>query len=124
MSGWVKMLRLPDQIPLDQEIASVTARSRGLQANRCQATDGVCDIGKCHVARAERRAVAVIPPRRNATVESCHRRCKRPRRCSAGVEMPRSDHLVTMVRGQPAIGSTAAPNAATAKATSKPGCHL
>jgi hypothetical protein len=118
------MLRLPDQIPLDQEIASVTARSHGLQANRCQLTDGACDTGKCHDASAERGAVAVIPPRRNATVESCHRRCNRPQRGSASVEVTRSGHLATMVRGQPAIGSTAAPNAATAKAKSKPGCHV
>lgn len=45
---------LPDQIPEDQEIGSVTA-------------DGACDTRKCHDAIAERGAHAVIPPRRNAT---------------------------------------------------------
>jgi len=44
---------LLDQIPADQEIASVTA-------------DGACDTRKCHDAIAERGAAAVIPPRRNA----------------------------------------------------------
>jgi hypothetical protein len=41
------------QIPPDQEIASVTA-------------DGAYDTRKCHDAIAERRAHAVIPPRKNA----------------------------------------------------------
>lgn len=41
------------QIPLDQEIASVTA-------------DGAYDTRKCHDAIAERGAAAVIPPRKNA----------------------------------------------------------
>ena len=45
--------QLLDQIPPDQEIASVTA-------------DGAYDTRKCHDAIAERGAVAVIPPRRNA----------------------------------------------------------
>ncbi|EPX82908.1 Transposase DDE domain protein [Rubellimicrobium thermophilum DSM 16684] len=44
---------LLDQIPADQEIASVTA-------------DGAYDTRKCHDAIAERGAAAVIPPRRNA----------------------------------------------------------
>jgi len=44
---------LPDQIPPDQEIASVTA-------------DGAFDIGKCHDAIAARGADAIIPPRKNA----------------------------------------------------------
>lgn len=44
---------LLDQIPADQEIGSVTA-------------DGACDTRKCHDAIADRRAHAVIPPRRNA----------------------------------------------------------
>ena len=44
---------LLDQIPPDQEIASVTA-------------DGAYDTRKCHEAIAERGAAAVIPPRRNA----------------------------------------------------------
>jgi Transposase DDE domain len=45
--------QLLDQIPPDQEIASVTA-------------DGAYDTRKCHDAIAERGAAAVIPPRRNA----------------------------------------------------------
>ena len=44
---------LLDQIPADQEIASVTA-------------DGAYDTRKCHDAIAERGAYAVIPPRKNA----------------------------------------------------------
>jgi hypothetical protein len=44
---------LLNQIPLDQEIASVTA-------------DGAYDTRKCHDAIAERGAHAVIPPRKNA----------------------------------------------------------
>ena len=44
---------LLDQIPPDQEIASVTA-------------DGACDTRKCHEAIADRGAAAVIPPRKNA----------------------------------------------------------
>jgi len=38
---------LLDQIPHDQEIASVTAPSHGLQANRCRATDGAFDSRTC-----------------------------------------------------------------------------
>ena len=45
--------KLLNRIPLDQEIASVTA-------------DGAYDTRKCHDAIAERGADAVIPPRRNA----------------------------------------------------------
>ena len=44
---------LLDQIPPDQNIASVTA-------------DGAYDTRKCHDAIAERGADAIIPPRRNA----------------------------------------------------------
>jgi hypothetical protein len=44
---------LLSQIPPDQEIASVTA-------------DGAYDTRKCHDAIAERGAVAIIPPRKNA----------------------------------------------------------
>ena len=44
---------LLDQIPPDQEIASVTA-------------DGAFDTRKCHDAIAARGAAAVIPPRKNA----------------------------------------------------------
>jgi hypothetical protein len=41
---------LLDQIPPNQEIASVTAPSHGLHANRCRATDGAFDARKCHDA--------------------------------------------------------------------------
>ncbi len=44
---------LPDQIPPDQEIGSVTA-------------DGAFDTRKCHGAIAARGATAIIPPRKNA----------------------------------------------------------
>ena len=44
---------LLDQIPLDQELGSVTA-------------DGAYDTRKCHDAIAARNAHAVIPPRKNA----------------------------------------------------------
>jgi hypothetical protein len=44
---------LLDQIPSDQEIASVTA-------------DGAFDTRKCHDAIAARGAAAIIPPRKNA----------------------------------------------------------
>jgi hypothetical protein len=44
---------LLDQIPPEQEIASVTA-------------DGAFDTRKCHDAIAARGAVAIIPPRKNA----------------------------------------------------------
>ena len=57
---------LLDQIPPDQQIASVTAPSHGLQANRCRATDGAFDTRKCHEAIAERGAAAIIPPRKIA----------------------------------------------------------
>ena len=45
---------LLDQIPPDQEIATVTA-------------DGAFDTRKCHDAIAARGAAAIIPPRKNAT---------------------------------------------------------
>ncbi|MGY6634463.1 MAG: IS5 family transposase, partial [Alkalilacustris sp.] len=44
---------LLDQIPPEQEIATVTA-------------DGAFDTRKCHDAIADRRAAAIIPPRKNA----------------------------------------------------------
>ena len=44
---------LLDQIPPDQEIATVTA-------------DGAFDTRKCHDAIAARGAAAIIPPRKNA----------------------------------------------------------
>ena len=45
--------QLLDQIPPEQEIASVTA-------------DGALDTRKCHDAIAARGAAAIIPPRKNA----------------------------------------------------------
>ena len=52
--GDAPMLReLLDQIPLEQEIASVTA-------------DGAFDTRKCHDVIAARGAAAIIPPRKNA----------------------------------------------------------
>jgi len=57
---------LLDQIPPDQEIASVTAPSRGLHANHRRATDGAFDTRRCHDAIAARGAAAIIPPRKNA----------------------------------------------------------
>ncbi len=57
---------LLDQIPPEQQIASVTAPSHGLQANHCRATDGAFDTRKCHEAIAARSAAAIIPPRKNA----------------------------------------------------------
>jgi hypothetical protein len=57
---------LLDQIPPEQQIASVTAPSHGLQANRCRATDGAFDTRKCHDAIAARGAAAIIPPRKSA----------------------------------------------------------
>ena len=47
------MPELLDQIPPDQEVASVTA-------------DGALDTRKCHDSIAARGAAAIIPPRRNA----------------------------------------------------------
>lgn len=44
---------LPEQIPPDQEIATVTA-------------DGAYDTRKCHDVIAARGAAAIIPPRKNA----------------------------------------------------------
>lgn len=44
---------LLNQIPADQEIASVTAPSHGLHTNRFRATDGAYDTRKCHDAIAE-----------------------------------------------------------------------
>lgn len=44
---------LPNQIPPEQELGSVTA-------------DGAYDTHKCHDAIAARNADAIIPPRKNA----------------------------------------------------------
>jgi transposase len=59
---------LPDQIPRNQEIGSVTA-------------DGAYDTRQCHSAIAERGAAAVIPPRpRRSAMEANHCRCHRQER--------------------------------------------
>ncbi len=61
---------LPDQIPPDQEIGSVTA-------------DGAFDTRKCHGAIAARGATAIIPPRKNA----------RPRRPDTSGSIARNEAL-------------------------------
>ncbi len=53
---------LLDQIPADEEIASVTADEEIASVT----ADGAYDTRKCHDAIADRGAHAVIPPRRNA----------------------------------------------------------
>ncbi len=56
-----------DQIPPDQEIASVTAPSRQIAAqSACRAMDWANDTRKCQHAIATRKAHAVIPPRKYA----------------------------------------------------------
>jgi len=78
-------------------------------------------------------ASAMMPLRRAAQTQSyrpvktqsrgsLHGGGDRTKRSSARIKTLRLDHLATMVRGQPATGSRAAPNATTAKAASKPGC--
>ncbi len=61
---------LPNQIPPDQDIGSVTA-------------DGAYDTRKCHEAIAARDAHAVIPPRKNAKLQDCHRHGHGSRRLRA-----------------------------------------
>ena len=117
---------LLNQIPQDQEIATVTA-------------DGAFDTRKCHDAIAARGAAAfghaLTPaPQERQTLEARHPRgvrhrprtdggrCLTPQRDPAHFEARRSDDLATMVRGQPATGPRAAPNAITAEAEPKPGC--
>ena len=101
---------LPDQIPPDQPLASVTA-------------DGAFDTRKCHDAIAARGAAAIIPPRKNAKPwQARHGRGSRAQRGLARIQTLRPDDLATMVRGQPAIGPRAAPNVTSAEAASKPGC--
>lgn len=55
---------LLDQIPSDQDIASVTA-------------DGAFDNRKCHDTIAARGAAAIIPPQKRQTLEARHRRGSR-----------------------------------------------
>jgi hypothetical protein len=96
--GDARMLpELLDQIPPDQEIASVTA-------------DGAYDTRKCYDAIAERGAAAVIPPRRNAKPwkpdtrpphRPRHRRSDRAQRGPARVKALRPHDLATMERLPP-----------------------
>ena len=103
---------LLDQIPNDQEIASVTA-------------DGAFDTRKCHETTAARGAVGDHPAaQERQAMAARHCRGSRAQRGLACIQTLRPDDLATMVRGQPAIGSRAAPNATIAKAASKPGCTV
>ena len=80
---------LLDQIPPDQQLASVTA-------------DGAFDTRKCHDAIAARGAAAIIPPRkRRQAVEARHRRRDRTKRSPARIKSLRSNHLATMERLSP-----------------------
>jgi hypothetical protein len=87
---------LLDQIPPEQEIASVTA-------------DGAFDTRKCHDAIAARGAAAIIPPRKNAkpwkpdtagAPRHCPRtnggQCLDPQRNPAHIAARGSNHLATM----------------------------
>ena len=132
--------RLPEllnQIPHDQQIASVTAPSHGLQANRCRATDGAFDTRKWYEAfycpavdvymheRGRTRGRSHHPAaQERQAMEARHSWRDRAQRGLACIQMLRPDDLATMVRGQPAIGSRAAPNATTAEAASKPRCTV
>ena len=78
---------LLDRIPSDQEIASVTAPSRGLQANRERGRPRRC---RNHPAPQERQ-----------TMEARHRRSNRPQRSPARITALRSNHLTTMERLSP-----------------------
>jgi hypothetical protein len=94
---------LPDQIPPDQQIGSVTA-------------DGACDTRKCHDAIADRGAAAVRrgngppdhslfrltpAPQERQDLETRHRwrDCAKP--SAAGIEIPRPDDLAEMERIPP-----------------------
>lgn len=79
---------LLDQIPPDQEIASVTA-------------DGAFDTRKCHDAIAARGAAAIIPPRKNAKPWKPDSRRNRPQRGASRFERLRPDDLATMERLPP-----------------------
>ena len=80
---------LLDQIPPDQEIASVTA-------------DGAFDTRKCHDAIAARGAVAIIPPRKNAKPRKPDSPGANARNeALARITPLRSDHLATMERLSP-----------------------
>ena len=80
---------LLDQIPPDQDIASVTA-------------DGAFDTRKCHAAIAARSAAAIIPPRKNAKPwQARHGGGDRAQRGLARIQTLRPDHLPTMERLPP-----------------------
>ena len=80
---------LLDQIPPDQEIASVTA-------------DGAFDTRKCHDAIAARGAAAIIPPRRNAKPwKADTARGSRAQRGPARITALRPHYLATMERVSP-----------------------
>lgn len=99
---------LLNQIPADQEIASVTAPSHGSRANRCRAANGACDTRKCHDA-IHCPAVHVYMHERGRTgrcsrhsaaqerqaVEGRHCGCGCAQRGPAGVEIPRPHPLAT-----------------------------
>ena len=79
---------LLDQIPPEQEIASVTA-------------DGAFDTRKCHDAIAARGAAAIIPPRKNAKPWKPDTAGAIARNEILGIEGCRSDNLATMGRVSP-----------------------
>jgi hypothetical protein len=99
---------LLSQIPEGEPIASVTA-------------DGAYDGRACRGAIAMRGAEAVIPPREGCqALEEGQPRRPGPQRRPACHEALRADALAQVVRGQPATGSRAAPNAITDAAGSRP----
>jgi hypothetical protein len=71
-----------------------------------------------------RRSRNQIAPEKRKAVKALHGGGDRAKRSSARGQTLRSDHLATMVSGQPAIGSKAAPNAGTAEAAPKPECTV
>ena len=79
---------LLDQIPADQEIASVTA-------------DGAFDTRKCHDAIAARGAAAIIPPRKNAKPWKPDTAGAIARNEALRITPLRSNHLATMERLPP-----------------------
>ena len=80
---------LLDQIPPDQEIATVTA-------------DGAFDTRKCHEAIAARGAAAIIPPRKNAKPWKPDTPWSdRTKRSPPRITALRADHLATMERLSP-----------------------
>jgi len=100
---------LLDQIPPEQQIASVTA-------------DGACDSRKCHDAIAAAGQRDHPSPQERETLETRHRWSGRTQRNPAHIEARRANHPATMVRGQPATGPRAAPNGTTAEAKPRRKC--